>query len=308
MTASNGTARTPITPMLTLYLEAKRIGAKELLARVEGEAAAAYASEVAEAFAATITQFATEYEAPDEAFRPDVRTPDRLVAEPSVDVLAEAEEETSIPEIRIARDVATEIYLSGQPMRVVDRPELDAEYVDYEVSILRTLGGARFVEQPGHDKSGAVAGRALVADLLLRGPGDLPVIGEVKLRGDSSPILGLIQVLTYIAHLAPAGQYRRLSIAPGSGERSPFRPHDAGGPLFGGLVLVVDGPELDAPGKVAALHRTAPRFAAALRGQDEISAVVGGLEVLRLNLQDGRLQKTGGAVTARTSAEAASSS
>jgi hypothetical protein len=86
---------------------------------------------------------------------------------------------------------------------VRDLPELSLTWVDYEASIIRALGDARF-----DDEQRSKAGRALLPDLLLSAA-DKPVVGEVKIGADE-PFVAIIQLMTYIAHLATPSQYARL--------------------------------------------------------------------------------------------------
>ena len=63
------------------------------------------------------------------------------------------------------------------PERYTDLFERVPAWVDYEPSIIRTLGNARF------DTDDTPAGRALLPDLLLAAGGK-PVVGEVKIAAD----------------------------------------------------------------------------------------------------------------------------
>lgn len=89
-------------------------------------------------------------------------------------------------------------------------PELSFEYVDREVSIMRTLNRAAF-----DDPKAGPAGNPLVPDLLLANTTDrTPIVGEVKVtdgdRTDKDPYAALIQALAAVAHLATSNQYERL--------------------------------------------------------------------------------------------------
>lgn len=105
-------------------------------------------------------------------------------------------------------------YLREQhELAVRDHPALSVEWADYELSVLSTRGGAVF-DQPKHGTTAPEhpnAGNALKADLVMVNPqGRFPVIGEVKVARDKEPFSALIQLLAYIAHLAPPRQYERL--------------------------------------------------------------------------------------------------
>jgi len=107
-------------------------------------------------------------------------------------------------------------YMHRQHTLDVDaEPSLAVEWVDYEVSVLRTLGAAVFDEQVYGMAEGepARAGNALKVDLLLvnADPADrTPVLGEVKVKRDKEPFSALVQLLVYIAHLSTHSQYARL--------------------------------------------------------------------------------------------------
>jgi hypothetical protein len=107
----------------------------------------------------------------------------------------------------IARGADLAWYVQRQrELRVDGEPNLAAEYVEYELSILSTRGNARF-----DDAEQTKAGRALKVDLLLANLEDrTPVVAEVKRGRDKDPFSGLVQLLAYIAHLATPSQYGRL--------------------------------------------------------------------------------------------------
>lgn len=80
----------------------------------------------------------------------------------------------------------------------------DLQVVDYEISPLRTTGGASFED----GKIGTSGGGGL--DLLLRDREDAIWIAEVKAPGDSNLFLALIQALTYAVELTTVSQAERL--------------------------------------------------------------------------------------------------
>jgi hypothetical protein len=87
---------------------------------------------------------------------------------------------------------------------------LEFDYVDREVSIMRTLNRATF-----DDPEAGPAGNPLVPDLLLASSGDrTPIVGEVKItdgaHADKDPHAAFIQALAAVAHLATDSQYQRL--------------------------------------------------------------------------------------------------
>jgi hypothetical protein len=88
---------------------------------------------------------------------------------------------------------------AGGRHEVADHPELAFDFVDREVFPLRsttTAVGARSVRRS--------------IDLLLRDGDRLPVVGELKVAGDSPTYYALIQALMYAAELSGESQGRRL--------------------------------------------------------------------------------------------------
>lgn len=119
----------------------------------------------------------------------------------------------TVPGISNGTDLAWYLHRQRR-LPVDDDPALGVDWVEYELSVLSTRGGAAF----GGPIHGGIegdapprAGRPLRADLVLANAGDqTPVIAEVKIRKDQDPFSALIQVLTYIAHLSTPSQYARL--------------------------------------------------------------------------------------------------
>jgi hypothetical protein len=84
--------------------------------------------------------------------------------------------------------------------QVIDFPELDFDFVDREISPLRST-------------TIPVAGRGArrSIDLLLRDGNGMPVVGELKVAGDSPTYYALVQALMYAAELSSESQLRRLA-------------------------------------------------------------------------------------------------
>lgn len=83
--------------------------------------------------------------------------------------------------------------------KVTGAPELDFDYLDREVFPLRstTIGvGERSVRRS--------------VDVLLRDKDGFPIVGELKVAGDSATYYALVQSLAYAAELSSASQLRRL--------------------------------------------------------------------------------------------------
>lgn len=87
---------------------------------------------------------------------------------------------------------------------VYEHLELGFDYIERELAVNRTTGGATF-------PNGDPAGKSLVADLLLANREDrTPIIAEVKISTDKDPYAALIQAMACAAHLATDAQYERL--------------------------------------------------------------------------------------------------
>ena len=107
---------------------------------------------------------------------------------------------------------------------------LGADYVEREVSVIRTTNRARWDDPAAHGS----AGRALLPDLLLATRSDrTPAVGEIKItkvgtnRTDKDPFAAVIQALAAVAHLATEAQYDRLLR---HFPEARFRPLDGAGP------------------------------------------------------------------------------
>jgi hypothetical protein len=83
---------------------------------------------------------------------------------------------------------------------VVDFPELDFDFVDREIFPLRSTT---------IPVNGRGARRSI--DLLLRNGDGLPVVGELKVAGDSPTYYALVQALMYAAELSSESQLQRLA-------------------------------------------------------------------------------------------------
>jgi hypothetical protein len=84
--------------------------------------------------------------------------------------------------------------------RVTNAGQLDFDYVDREIFPLRRTGIARADQSDRRS-----------IDLLLRDSDNLPVVGELKVAGDSPAYYALVQALMYAAELSSASQLRRLA-------------------------------------------------------------------------------------------------
>lgn len=113
---------------------------------------------------------------------------------------------------------------------------LSFDYVDYDISPLRTTGNPGF-ESGESSRSSGTGG----IDLLLSNTEDqFPIVGEIKAEEDTTPLLALIQALTYAIELATPSQRERLQSAyPG---RFKFAEN---GPFIDIYLLLVSPPEDD---------------------------------------------------------------
>lgn len=94
------------------------------------------------------------------------------------------------------------------PVRVIPRTEeaLAFRPLNYEVNFRRTTGGAYY--QSGRSARNSGLGGV---DLLLRSEdGGLPIVGEIKARGDTNMFFALIQALMHAVELTTPNQFRRL--------------------------------------------------------------------------------------------------
>ncbi len=121
-------------------------------------------------------------------------------------------------------------------------PEFEFDFVDYEVSPIRTTG-SEFENGVPATRSGRGGVDALLAARIDR----LPVIGELKADTDRNPFLGFIQSLTYAVELStPAQRWRLAAAYPG---RFAW---PEGGPYIDIALLLIRYPE--DPGKLEFLH------------------------------------------------------
>jgi hypothetical protein len=176
---------------------------------------------------------------------------------------------------------------------VVGAPEASTDYVGFELSPLRTPGGARFVNPDGATalpEGLPRAGNAVRIDLLGRLTNDdrVTVVQEVKVGGDSDPPIALLQALAYTAALCPHQQYARLQRNYGSLSPTPE-------PTFE-IQIVVAGTIPSARSKRRALWAVMPDLIARLTERSEISGRIRRIRGIRLGdnweSMDGRLSAT----------------
>ena len=88
---------------------------------------------------------------------------------------------------------------------VPTRPDLEFDFVDYEVSPVRTTR-SEFENGQAATKTGKGGIDVLLANRVDR----LPAVGELKANTDRNPFLGFIQSLTYAVELSTPAQRARL--------------------------------------------------------------------------------------------------
>jgi hypothetical protein len=84
--------------------------------------------------------------------------------------------------------------------QVVDFPELDFDFVDREIFPLRSTT----IPADGRGVRRSI-------DVLLRAGNGLPIVGELKVAGDSPAYFALVQALAYSVDLSSESQLRRLA-------------------------------------------------------------------------------------------------
>jgi len=209
----------PYTPMYELYREVNKLSRKAR--RDRANRLAEDATELVNAFAESVTSFST-YRNIEEPFLPT--TARKGLPEP--------------PPSSINRTEDLVAWLAhANRCDVPGWPHLSFDYVEREVSVVRTTEKARFA---GHPELSA--GRALVPDLLLVNRQDrMPIVAEVKItkgqQPDKDPFAALIQCLTGLAHLATAHQYERLLRHFGDAH---FRELDGEPPVMDAYLVLVD--------------------------------------------------------------------
>lgn len=122
-------------------------------------------------------------------------------------------------------------YLSTTKSLTIGNISLEFHYVDYEVAPGRTTDPMHQILDSGSGQSGGM-------DVLMKlqhNDQDLPVVCEVKIHKDQTPLLGLVQALTYASELATKNQQIRLNNS--YPEELKHLPSD---PAVGVLLLFID--------------------------------------------------------------------
>jgi hypothetical protein len=176
----------PYTPIVALYKRLKDSPQRVRLDRAD--ALAADPKELIQCLAASVKAF-RRYSNGGEPFYP-----------------TERDEYTGKAGLGSTRELAALLDTGSKAHKVAGGQRLDFRYVDRELVLARTTGGARY-----DDKHSSRSTTGVRADLLLQNKTDRrPVIAEVKLATDKDPFVGLIQGLACASQLASKEQMARL--------------------------------------------------------------------------------------------------
>jgi hypothetical protein len=93
------------------------------------------------------------------------------------------------------------------PKTVISRPDFDFEYVDREISPLRTTSSMYDTQMPAY-RSGT-GGLDFIG---WNRHSNLPVLGEIKVESDQNPFYALIQLLTYLSEISTPKQIERINL------------------------------------------------------------------------------------------------
>jgi hypothetical protein len=200
----------PYYALLARFAAAKAMKTEERLRYVlEGgsplRASERFVDDLAGDFALSVRQLETQYASGDrvgQAVNGEASLPGRAPA-------------VHRPRTAVSRKIARAVFgKDGEGgIDVLDDAELSTDYVGFELSPLRTSGGAHFVpaEQTAFPENKLPrAGNSVRVDLLSRTKDGFPVVQEVKVAADSDPPVALLQALAYTAALCPPMQYERV--------------------------------------------------------------------------------------------------
>lgn len=84
---------------------------------------------------------------------------------------------------------------------------LDFIYLNREISTLRTTGNVKF-ESGQSGRSSGTGGLDFIGWNTIR---NIPILGEVKVKGDENPFYAIIQLLTYLSELSTPNQIERIN-------------------------------------------------------------------------------------------------
>lgn len=273
------TGRTvPYTPMLRLYDEVCKINDEDRLTLAEY--LVRRPQRLVDDFLETVWVLEDRYDNT-EAMRVPRRGDD------GEDIWPEPRRSKFYPEIADGDDIADRLKRQGV-LEVEGAPELSVEYADFELYVMRTTGGALFDRPRFRKRAPAKAGGALKVDVVMANRVDrTPVAAEVKVGDDKEPFSGLIQALTYLAHMVSPLQYKRLrdQLPNASFPNTDYGRGDAYVLLyrFGEKFDAKQGHWVDCPAKYHdALADAAAGLAAGLRRDEQLGEFVRSLVCLDL--------------------------
>ena len=196
----------PVTPLMQRYLDLRKLKGKRdsdfrvtkgLLAQhleeAEKAATPAGVTELADEYRESVRR-ASEFFVPDNVNHERFFGPDRppLNHEPGLGSTSQV------------GALFQSFQKANGPWRVAKASDLDFWFLDRELVVTHARG-MRFA-------NGRLSSHGPRIDLLLAAKDGTPIVGELKVAGDSSPYLALIQALASAAYLTPELQRRRLKL------------------------------------------------------------------------------------------------
>jgi hypothetical protein len=191
----------PATPLFERYRFFGYTTKRERLAQARHFAN--HPSELAAQFAESVKLFSEGYES-DESFfdRRDGHPPRPGPIKHTIDVALRLETAGRISCVEPAD--GREAPLPESPVVSVPAEDLAFEYVEREITVTRTTGGARW-------SNGTPGNSRFSMDLLLVDHKDrTPIVTELKIGDDKDAYYAFVQALACLAHLATPAQYARL--------------------------------------------------------------------------------------------------
>ena len=95
---------------------------------------------------------------------------------------------------------------NSNPLIVVSDPIYEFEYIEREVSPLRTTGAKQ-----ENGKSAQRSGTGGIDFIGWNLKNDIPILGEIKVNNDQNPFYALIQLLTYLSEISTPNQIDRIN-------------------------------------------------------------------------------------------------
>lgn len=128
----------------------------------------------------------------------------------SIDSFASSSKRKALPSLPISALKGTNdivaILESNKINKINKNPDFDFEFIDREISPLRTTGGIKF-ETGKSGKSSGTGGLDFIGKNIKDG---LPILGEIKVGNDENPFFAVIQLLTYLSEFTTHNQLERI--------------------------------------------------------------------------------------------------